>query len=279
VAAAPAALGPHAAARVLATARRLAADARQQDGTTCGSAALTLLAALGDPALEHWLTTGSLAGATLPPELVAAPSSALGRLADAPAAARFGAVHRVLKRRTSAGALLGLPWPGALGTPPWGAAREARYPGVRWTHRPLDDTDRRGAADELDRVVAWVSAGVPVLLYSGGDGGQGLAAALPRHVVLAVGADDGALEVFEPGRGAVVRARVPDLLAGDRPQPALGGWRHLAWVVLPVPDAGPTRAPGDRGGPSCPGEPATRGQGWARPSVPSERRSDEHDTR
>lgn len=235
---------PDVAARVLATARRLAADARQQDGTTCGSAALTLLAALGDPALEQWLATGRLRGVTVPPELAAAPSSALGRLADAPAAVRFGAVHRVLKRRTGAGTLAGLPWPQALGTPPWGAARVARYPGVRWTHRPLDDTDRRGLAAELDVVAAWVSAGVPVVLYSGGDTAQGLAAAVPRHVVLAVGAHradradraGSTLDVFEPSRGAVLRVTVAELLAGDRARPALGGWRHLSWVVLPVPD-------------------------------------------
>nr|WP_297425078.1 hypothetical protein [uncultured Actinotalea sp.] len=223
-----------AADRVVALARRLAPHARQQDGTTCGSAALTMLAALGDPGLEHWLVTGRFRGAGVPPELAAAPSWALGRLADAAPAARFHAVHRVLKRRTNARALLGLPWPEALGTPPWGAARVARYPGVRWTHRPLDDTDRAGLAAELDRARAWVSAGVPVLLYSGGDAAHGLAFAVPRHVVLAVGADDGVLDLFEPSRGAVVRVAVADLLAGDRPQSALGGWRHLAWVVLPV---------------------------------------------
>lgn len=222
-----------AAARVAATARRLAPHARQQDGTTCGSAALTMLAALGDPELERWLVTGRLGGVTRPPELDAAPSSALERLADAPPAARFRAVHRVVQRRTNAGSLLGLPWPASLGTPPWGAARVARYPGVRWTQRPLDDTDRVALAAELELVRAWVSAGVPVLLYSGGDAGQGPAAALPRHVVLAVGLAEGALDVFEPSRGAVVRADVRALVPGDRPQAALGGWRHLSWLVAP----------------------------------------------
>lgn len=225
---------PAAAARLTATARRLAGDGRQQDGTTCGSAVLTMLAALGDTALERWLVTGRLPGGTVPPELAGAPSSALGRLSGAPAAARFRAVHRVVKRRTNAGALLGLPWPEALGTPPWGAARAARFPGVGWTHRPLDDTDEGALRAELTLVRRWVAAGVPVPLYSGGDTRQGLAAAVPRHVVLAVGADDDALELFEPSRGAVVRVGTADLLAAERPQQALGRWRHLVWVVAPV---------------------------------------------
>lgn len=225
---------PETAARRLATARRLAADGRQQDGTTCGSAVLTMLAALGDPGLEHWLARGRLTGPTLPPELAGAPSSALDRLADASAAVRFRAVHRVVQRRTTERSLLGGPWPRALGTPPWGAAGVARLAGVAWTHRPLDDTDAGSLRAELDRVRRWVAAGVPVPLYSGGDIRQGLAAAVPRHVVLVVGADDGALDVFEPSRGAVVRARVADLLTPDGPQPALGGWRHLAWAVVPV---------------------------------------------
>ncbi|MBC7290596.1 MAG: hypothetical protein H5T83_04560 [Actinotalea sp.] len=231
----PAGPGPDGASGLAERARRLAPDARQQDGTTCGSAVLTLLAALGDPRLEHWLATGRLLGPALPPELAGAPSSALEALADAPAVARFRAVHRVVTRRTSAGALLGLPWPGALGTPPWGAARVARFPGVRWTHRPLDDTGRAGLDAELALVRAWVHAGVPVPLFTGGDTAQGLTAAVPRHVVLAVGGDDRGLDLFEPSRGAVVRAGLDDLGAGDRPLPALGGWRHLVWVVAPVP--------------------------------------------
>ncbi|WP_225753846.1 hypothetical protein [Actinotalea sp. Marseille-Q4924] len=225
---------PVASARVRATARRLAGPGRQRDATTCGSAALTVLAALGDPTLERWLVSGRLAGAALPPELAGAPSSALAWLADAPAAARFHAVHRVVKRRTNDGSGLGPPWPEALGTPPWGAARVARFPGVRWTHRPLDDTDPVTLRAELAGVRAWLAAGVPVPLYSGGDARQGWAAAVPRHVVLAVGVDDDVLDVFEPSRGVVVRVPTAELLVGDRPHPALGRWRHLAWVVAPV---------------------------------------------
>ncbi|HMO10561.1 MAG TPA: hypothetical protein PKB06_03450, partial [Actinotalea sp.] len=69
--------------------RRLTAAARQTDPTTCGSAALALLAAAGDPALAAWLATGWAARA-LPSELAGATPRALAVLAERPATERFG---------------------------------------------------------------------------------------------------------------------------------------------------------------------------------------------
>lgn len=227
------------AARVaVADPTTLAADARQANGTTCGSAVLTMLAAMGDPSLAFWLVTGRLAtdpDEARPPELAGANLGSLALLAEAPASRRFAAVHRVYKRRSTARGLLGMPWPGALGTPPWGAARVARFPGVRYTHHPLDDADPDDLGAVLDAVGAATAAGIPVPLYSGGDTARGWSTAVPRHVVLAVGRTGDALRVFEPGRGRLLTAPRGALLAAQAPQPALGGWKHLVWVLAPRP--------------------------------------------
>jgi len=228
------ALAADAQAAVLDLAGTMASAARQTDATTCGSAVLTVLAATGDPSLALWLVTGRL-GSVRPPELVGAPPGALALLAIAPAERRFGAVQRVLKRRSTATALFGLPWPAALGTPPWGAARVARFPGVTFHHQPVDDTDRIHLMRVLDAVEQALAAGVPVPLYSGGDSSGGWATATPRHVVLAVGRGPGGLRVFEPGHGRLHTVSRRALAAGDTPQPGLGGWPHLAWVLLPYP--------------------------------------------
>ena len=230
------ALPADAQAAVLDPAGTMARAARQTDATTCGSAVLTMLAATGDPSLALWLVTGRL-GSLRPPELVGAPPGALALLSTAPAERRFAAVQRVLKRRSTATALFGLPWPAALGTPPWGAARVARFPGVAFRHQPVDDTDQVHLGRVLDAVELALAAGVPVPLYSGGDSSGGWATAAPRHVVLAVGRGPGGLRVFEPGQGRLHTVSRRALAAGDAPQPGLGGWSHLAWVLLPYPVA------------------------------------------
>lgn len=208
----------------------LVGPGRQTDATTCGAASLALLAAAGDPLLAAWLATGRLVGGYRPVELERASDAALDALAARPAADRFGALQRVVHRRSTARGLGPWPWPRALGTPPWGAAREARYPGVRYRHGVLDDADPRLLAAALGRVAAWVRAGVPVPLYAGGDSTAGWATAVPRHVVLAVGVIPGGLEVVEPSAGR--RLVLEDGSTGRRP--ALGGWSHLAWALLPV---------------------------------------------
>lgn len=215
---------------------RLGRALRQHDRTTCGSAVLATLAAVGDPVLAAWLATGRLPAAEpRPPELARAPSAVLDRLATASLERRAAALQRVLKRRTNARAVLGvLPWPHALGTPPWGAARVARHAPVRYRAVVLDDTDPAHLARVLDLVAAAVATGVPVPLYTGGDTRAGWDAALPRHVVLAVGAADRRLVLWEPSSGrthAVARAA---LLAPRGPSAALGGWTHLVWAVLHV---------------------------------------------
>lgn len=219
---------------------------RQHDGSSCGAAVLAMVAALGDPALEDWLITGSF-GAVRPPELRGATPRQLEALAAIPIERRVAALQRVLKRRATSIAGAGIPWPGALGTPPWGLARTARFPGVAYRHYPVDDADAGHFRQVLGRIGAAAARGVPVPLYSGGDTSRGLASAVPRHVVLVVGATPRGLRIWEPGEGSchtVTQAR----LTGGEPHRALGRWSRVVWVVLPARDPLASGPPGGHDG-------------------------------
>lgn len=226
-------LPPPVRAAVLDPVRALAHAGRQVTERTCGPAVLTMLAAAGDPLLALWLASGRLLGPERPDELVGAPDAALRRLAAVTPDARFAVVHRVVHRRATARAVWGLDWPESLGTPPWALAGAARFLGVRFRHVVVDDTAPAYLSDVLARVAAALDAGVPVPLFTGGDSGQGWRAAVPRHVVLAVGRDGDGLRIWEPARGEVLRASAT-VLRGGRADPALGGWRHVVWAVLPA---------------------------------------------
>ncbi|MGC5615649.1 hypothetical protein [Georgenia sp. Z1491] len=224
------------------------AHAVQRDRTTCGSATLVVLAALGDPALERWIADGTRpAGARpeIPDDAETAALAGDGLTLNSPER-RFDAAQRIVKRRTSRRALAIADWPDRLGTPPWAAARVARFPGVRYRWTPVDDRSERGA-QVLAAVHSATLAGVPVPLYTSGDLGGGLGVAVPRHVVLALPAvdrgsgrgvdDSGApvLTIYEPSRGLDHQVPVADLLARSVPLKALGSWSHVAWALLPVP--------------------------------------------
>ena len=140
-------------------------------------------------------------------------------------------LQRVVKARTNAGPP---PWPARYGTPPWGAARIARFPGVRYTHRMVDDTDVAAVRSVLARVAGAVTSGVAVPLYCGGDSARGWGTAVPRHVVLAVGARPGRLDVWEPSQGALLPLLERDVVGGGGPPPpGLGGWGPLTGAGRP----------------------------------------------
>ncbi|WP_426311319.1 hypothetical protein [Cellulosimicrobium sp. E-16] len=200
--------------------------ARQTDATTCGSAVLGLLAAAGDPVLALWLATGLRPGDGPRP----------GGRSWSGGSARFGELQQAVKRRTNRGALGPLPWPAALGTPPWGAARAACYADVRYAERVVV-----GAGSERVVRAALVAAarGVPVPLFTGGDLALGIATAVPRHVVLLTDADAQArrCRVYEPSSGIVHDLDAGLLLDGVRSpevRRALGGWPHVCWALLPA---------------------------------------------
>ena len=133
--------------------------------------------------------------------------------------------HRRATSVISAGRLQ-VPWPRALGTPPWAVARELSElsgPGVpsrryRWRLAVL----RPGAA--FTRAEAGVDEDRPVALYVGN-------AWAPRHVVLAVGrAGPDARWVYDPARGA--RLGVTRIEVRAR-RLTFGRWDRLWFDVSP----------------------------------------------
>lgn len=213
---------------------------RQSDGQTCGAAVALLLAAGGDPVLAAWLQTGRRIGSVRPPELAYVSREEL----DLPETeARLAVGQRSVFALMRRGSLAGWDWPAAWGTPPWGLARVARYRGVRYTHAALHDRDVAGARRILATVKAATKLGIGVPLYTGGDMGRGgsPAAAIPRHVVLALpyrGKDE-RLRIYEPSAGKVWAVPIETLLARTRRSRALGNWRHVVWAVLPASAYGP----------------------------------------
>lgn len=167
----------------------------QQSSTTCGSASLTVARMLVNPAFARWIRLGL--------EFEAKDEDARdGRTVEE----RFAAHEQVVARRTNAlvgaGGRIQLPWPRALGTPPWGAVGELEYgAAVPWADYDMTLFRFRGqgsletAYAELQRRVR---TGRPALLYIGN-------AWLPRHVVLVMPASRGQeLDVYEPSVGRVV---------------------------------------------------------------------------
>ncbi|WP_255371720.1 hypothetical protein [Cellulosimicrobium sp. CUA-896] len=243
------------------------------DGTTCGSAVLALLAAAGDPVLALWLVTGTAVGR---PVADGAPSrTGGGPTGGGPtdAAERWVRLQQVVKRRTSRRALGPLPWPAALGTPPWTAARTARYAGVRYTHRVVDGD---AAPAVLDDAVRAAARGYPVPLFTGGDLSGGPAAAVPRHVVLLTAVDARRrCWLYEPSSGSVHRLHADRLAAGatDRVvRRALGGWPHVVWALLPTgpPDELATGLATGSGRREDGGAPHPRSRGAAMSTVPGD---------
>jgi len=142
---------------------------------------------------------------------------------------RFGAdvlsTHRRATRAVVAGRLQ-LPWPRALGTPPWAVARElsalsaAGVPATRYRWRLA----LLAPAAAFARAAAAAEAGRPVALYVGN-------AWLPRHVVLVVArASEDALWVYDPARGARVQVT---LAAAASRSLTFGRWDRLWFDVSP----------------------------------------------
>lgn len=162
---------------------------RQPDRRSCGASVLVAARMLSDPSYAAWMT----------PERFA--DEALG-------------THRRVTSRAAAG----VPWPRALGTPPWAVARALGPRHV--TRLAVLDPGRH-----FDRVGVEVGEGRPAALYVGNRW-------CPRHVVLAV-PHDGApekdvLRVYEPASGRVLPV---DRSAAAQGRMGLAGWDRLWFVV------------------------------------------------
>jgi hypothetical protein len=188
----------------------------QQSQTTCGPACLLVARMCVDPVFAHWVTTGDRGGRAFP---------------DGPdASARAGAYERLVHRRTTAftgpDGRLHLPWPRALGTPPWGVCRELESvagAGTRYRTVVVRALAPQGRARILRALADHVAADRPGVLYVG-------SSSLPRHVGLLVSSGAG-MAVYDPGDGSVRDLDVT-ALATDRFK--VGGWPVPWFVIGPV---------------------------------------------
>jgi hypothetical protein len=129
---------------------------------------------------------------------------------------RFADEALVAHRRVTARATAGVPWPRALGTPPWAVARELGPHHV--TRLAWPDPGAR-----FDRTLTTVRAGHPAALYVGNRW-------CPRHVVLAAAAPEpGTLLVYEPATGRVLPV---DRRSVVERRMRLAGWDRLWFVVV-----------------------------------------------
>ncbi len=175
---------------------------RQASPVTCGAASLVvaqrLLEQMPLPAADDPVETEDFQGAEF---------------------ARFGRTNNPWEARA-----LRMPWPMALGTPPWGALAELRQ--IVRTERAgrprygLEMVRRDGAAG-LGAALQSVEVDQPALLYVG-------TRWMPRHVCVLAEDAQGRLALYDPAAGSVVEADLDALAAGEQ---AVAGWRQ-PWVVI-----------------------------------------------
>jgi hypothetical protein len=168
----------------------------QPDDRTCGPSVLVSLRMLESPGYRDQVLRGG-------------PGAASGRFA-----AEVWAAHRSTNRALDWRGRAQLPWARALGTAPWALARHlggrARYVVLR---------RRRAAA--YDWLVASLRTG-PTPVYVGNRW-------TPRHVVLAVAAEDDAVTCYEPASGRRTTFTREQWL--EARLDGCGGWR-VPWVVV-----------------------------------------------
>ncbi|MFW7414394.1 hypothetical protein [Demequina sp. SO4-18] len=204
--------------------------ATQVDETTCGAAVMAMMLMMGDPFVAAWVTTGRLFGDYMPVEVLSVTLDEPGvRTIDE----RWDALQRVLHRRATRGAVLGLSWPRSLGTPPWRMDDLTRFAGVAFRGAVLDDSDAVAVTAAVSHASAALRDGIPVPLYTSGDSRSGLSTVMPRHVVLLTGRTPHGFQVYEPGSGRVLPLSEARLYGPGPKEPAYGSWTRASWLVLP----------------------------------------------
>lgn len=182
----------------------------QPDARSCGAASLVVARALVDEAYAELLAAGRHPGTGF-----AMPGTCSDRFHR-----EALAMHRRVTGPADAAGRLQLPWPRALGTPPWAVAHQLSASGVAYVSRPA--VVRR--AQVVESLLPALDRGRPVALFVGN-------ALLPRHVVLAVGLDGDALRVYDPAAGAVRLVPRAAFESGDLP---FGRWKRPWFVVRPA---------------------------------------------
>lgn len=143
---------------------------------------------------------------------------------------RFAEHEREVMDRTNgihaAGGRLNIPWPGAMGTPPWGAEKELEYgaarPGAAYRMRLVRLGSIGALREAYGELVSLVHEGLPALLYIGNS-------LSPRHVTLVLPGEGGAqLDVYDPATGSVTDL-APDRFAGRTL--GIAGW-NVPWITV-----------------------------------------------
>ncbi|MEO6144314.1 MAG: hypothetical protein ABIP19_10075 [Dermatophilaceae bacterium] len=199
---------------------RGAAGPVQQSRVSCGSAALTVARMLVSPQFARWIVNGA-GPRDRPPDSRSEQD-------------RFAEYERTVMHRTNGiGPAVGwtwnVPWPRALGTPPWGARRELEYGAARPAAAYAIRLVRFGSGDALRAahrdLLRVVGEGLPALLYIGN-------AWLPRHVTLVLpgsGPDgDGRLDVYDPATGSVTELDRERFAARTL---EIAGW-DVPWITV-----------------------------------------------
>ena len=126
--------------------------------------------------------------------------------------------HRILTSAVSPRDRFQMPWPRALGTPPWALVNTMRQLTGRHIATVLA---RPRPAIAYDVLREELGTDRPVGVYIGNRW-------LPRHVILAVGATEDGVQVFDPARGTLI-----DVPERDWVQHRIGvaGWTHF-WAVV-----------------------------------------------
>ncbi|MBB6628912.1 hypothetical protein H5V45_16410 [Nocardioides sp. KIGAM211] len=195
---------------------------RQPDQRSCGATVLVVARMLLDPAYAQLVATGRH------------PRTGVTLAGDVAGRFRYevlGMHHRVTGAVDAAGHLQ-VPWPRALGTPPWAVAHQmsttggADLPPVRYVARPVRPGGAGGAdrGRVFDRLLAVTGDRRPVPVYVGDRW-------LPRHVVLALGPVEGRLRCYEPARGQLVDV---DRASFTGARLGLAGWDRPWCVVVPA---------------------------------------------
>jgi len=181
---------------------------RQPDQTSCGSSSLVVARMIIDESFAHRV----LEGPTVP--LIA--QSAQERFAEA-----AQQMHERTNALTAADAALQIPWPKALGTLPWAAARQLSIdlPSADYQVLLIDPAQ---TARAFTQVLDAVQRGFPVPLYVGNS-------VSPRHIVLVVASGQN-LTIYEPSSGGL-REITPTSFNMSRLDVA--GWDEPWLAVLP----------------------------------------------
>ncbi len=189
----------------------------QQSSVTCGSASLTVARMLVSPEFGQWIVDG------IDPE--GGPTDSRSE------PERFAEHEREVMNRTNgiraAGGKLNVPWPRALGTPPWGAEKELEHgaarPGAAYAMRLVRLGSRDALRDVHRDLRRLVREGLPALLYIGN-------AWVPRHVTLVLPGDSasGGLDVYDPATGTVTEL-APERFASRAL--AIAGW-NVPWITV-----------------------------------------------